>query len=283
MKPLPSIFIPVLLAWLAGPSCSKKTPSPEAAPPKTPVENSAKADATADRTGDAPVKTPKKPYPEHIRTIIASCEKGSPSSCQMLSTLFLKGVGIKKNRKEAMRFSTLAKQNYRKILPEWEKRCHQGDAATCMNAGLSYRDALGTARDYGKAVINFKKGADLYGASCEKENKAAACNSAARVYWLGLMKTKGLNKDPKFLKMAKSQVLKMFARGCDLKYAESCGSLGDFYRDGLMTKKDHAKARELYARGCKHAVAGSHEHKRLCAYALMKDLPVRRRSRKAPK
>ncbi len=220
---------------------------------------------------------PSKPFPEHIKKMIDSCEKGTPSSCRMLSTLFLKGVGVGKDRRLAMRYSRLAKENYKKILPDWEQRCEKGNAGDCMNAGLAYRDSLGVPRDAVKSVRLFKQAADLFRTSCEKTKNAGACNSAARVYWLGLLRTPELRKDRAFRQSAKVFVSDMFEKGCALGNPDACGSLGDVYRDGDLVRRDEAKAMGFYRRGCELSKAGSHEKKRLCAYAALKKLPPPRR------
>ena len=272
-----------LLILILPPACSKKETENKGSPTLSPPDQGHKKAAThllttAPRDVSPPTAPPPKKLPPHIQKIAKACKEGTPTSCRMLSTLFLKGVGVAKNRSMTQKYSKLAKTAYTTILPKWELACKNGDPSACMSAAISYRDALGTPRDAKKSITLFHASAQTYERRCTQKSDAPACYSAARVYQLGLMAVRELAIDKRFKKVAAKYITEKYDRGCTLKNADCCGALADLARTGRFMKRDLKKARALYKKGCELAVT-AHVKKRLCTFAAMKKLPVPRKRR----
>jgi TPR repeat protein len=213
--------------------------------------------------------------PDHLKKLDKECNQGNPGPCRVLSTFFLKGISVKKNRLKAKFYTSLAKKYYIKIIPGWEKACTNKDAIKCINAAMAHRDGLGGTKDQKKAVGFFHKALEISKAGCKK-NSGESCYQIGRIYHMGLLRMPGLSKRIKFKKIAKKQILLNYKKACKLKIADGCGALGRLSKDGKLVKPNPKKAKMWFTKGCNLIPQKERQKSALCKIAKLKK-PLKKR------
>lgn len=139
-----------------------------------------------------------------------------------------------------------------------EKACTGGEPIGCADLGLLYENGrvpddpvvLGAAAAGIRA--NYPDAERYYKLACPMSGDKAypgACNSLGMLY-ASPGKFNTYSYDP-FPEESLKKALPYFERGCALNHATSCLNAGDFYRDGLGTKKNKKKAKALLDQGCR--------------------------------
>jgi TPR repeat protein len=105
----------------------------------------------------------------------------------------------------------------------------------CYDLGITYRDGLGVPVELAKAHQAFEQ-------SCALED-AEGCDQQAIAVYQG----RGIAKDA-------PGALPLFEKACKLS-DERCFNLGVMYDEGVVVKRDAAKAAELWQRACDHQMS----------------------------
>lgn len=117
----------------------------------------------------------------------------------------------------------------------WEAVCAQDVAAGCRSLGIAYLRGEGRPLDGEQALAQFDRGCQL--------GDGRTCASAAAELVLGQV-----------VKPDKVRARTYVERACELG---SCNLLATFEHEGALGKKDFARARALFVRGCENAEARS--------------------------
>jgi hypothetical protein len=125
----------------------------------------------------------------------------------------------------------LSRGDYAKAVDLFNKACHAGSAASCVNLGYMYENGQGVTKDDSHAAA-------LYSEGCDAGN-ALGCVNLGTLIESG----QGVARDD-------SHAAALFSKGCDAGIADGCSSLGNLYRLGLGVEEDTDKARQLLAKGC---------------------------------
>jgi hypothetical protein len=172
------------------------------------------------------------------------CQERDGQGCRNLSTLYEKGLGVKKNLKKSL---TLV-----------EKGCDYGNGSSCNRAGNFYDYGYAGVSNKQTAASYYKKGCDLnYGIACNNIGNAYISGSGV-VKNVGLAETY-LNKAISLgenayanlgfvyrLKGDDNKAIAYYKKGCDLKDATACGNLAYVYKE----QKKYTKAYNYYLQSC---------------------------------
>lgn len=116
-------------------------------------------------------------------------------------------------------------------VPTLEEACDGGDAASCSDLGVKYRDGDGVQVDYDRAVALFRR-------ACRADD-APACLRLGYMYYQGW----GVKQNSK-------KARKHYQQSCEGGYAGGCVNLGVLYYHGQGVDQSYAEAVELWTRAC---------------------------------
>ena len=158
----------------------------------------------------------KKKYQESRRYHKMACENREFRSCAELGTIYVKGLGVKKDIKKALEL--------------YKKGCDGGDALSCNNAGMVYTLNL---KDNKKAFKYFNKAAQKY--------LALGLFNRGTSYFNGIGTQ--VNKEKAF---------EDFKMSCYEKNKNACTNLGIMFAYGNGIKRDLPRALQTFKLGCKY-------------------------------
>jgi len=125
-------------------------------------------------------------------------------------------------------------------VPVFEHDCETGEALACSHLGYMYENNIGVSENFAKKQAFYSKGCvggdgfacDDLGierdVSCQMKS-AADCPVAASLY----------------------------AKSCDLGFAQGCQHLGSMYHKGIGIERDDVRAQALFSRACSAGAAGA--------------------------
>jgi len=199
------------------------------------------------------------------------CPKGKDYACLMLSEIYEKGLGTKKDLASAKKY-------YQMYLDLVEKKCENGDRKSCKFLLKTYTD--------GNALVkrDLNKRIKYLHILCEKFNSVASCRELSKAYENGIGTDKNLtlarkyyrtylslleesceggnkegckilletySKGHKFAKKDLSKRAKILKILCEqFNDSKSCITLGDMYRVGFGVFKDHKKTFLYHKKAC---------------------------------
>ncbi len=186
--------------------------------------------------GDAAV------LPKAIALLEKSCKGGAPLGCGGLGSVYMGGVGVKRDPERAV---TL-----------FESACKRGDALSCESLGGWYSMGAGNApRSKAEIDATVLRAAPWYERAC-KLGRPAACGFLA-----AFMLDGSIRGTPR-------RITTLLDRACRGDVEVACGMLARIYDEGKLVRRDLVKAKRLHERGCKLG------YDRSCA-ALGKPMPAR--------
>lgn len=117
-------------------------------------------------------------------------------------------------------------------ISDFTKKCKEGDASYCHDAGVSYYFGQnGAQQDYLKAIEYYQKGCD---------NKIyRSCSNLGIMYSDGF----GVNQDYK-------KAIELHSKACNGGNAPACSNLGAMYFLGQGVKKDIVKSASYFRKAC---------------------------------
>jgi TPR repeat protein len=116
-------------------------------------------------------------------------------------------------------------------LEGYHDACEAGDAASCNDLAVSYRNGYGTEADPSTALA-------IFGRACRMGSAEACSNQGALLEesWV-----RGHAIEP---------VLELYSRACEAGSALGCSNLGALHAHGKGVPRDAALASWLFARAC---------------------------------
>lgn len=164
-----------------------------------------------------------------IKDFERGCDYGNSDMCFYASEYYLRA-----NNKQK------AELYIKKGEDALEKMCRKSDAYSCYTLAQK-------TKDIEKAKTFFQKAHNLFSIACENKN-SDACRVLSE-YAFGDIETSSRVKD---------NILSMLEDGCKGNNADSCISLGDFYKEEKGDRssqremqESYNKALEIYKKGCK--------------------------------
>ncbi len=146
-----------------------------------------------------------------------TCATGDAHACGLIGKLYLKGQGVKEDKKKGLELITRA--------------CNLGDGDGC--------DALGQAYEAGSGVSpDMTRAASLYAKSCEAQS-GRGCFHLAKLHQTG----KGVPQDAR-------KAGSLLEKACALGHGKSCSMLAEAYMTGNGVTADPAKGIVLLKQGC---------------------------------
>jgi serine/threonine-protein kinase len=116
--------------------------------------------------------------------------------------------------------------------PAFERGCKSGDAHSCTEVGMGFRNGRGSARDDARALDYFERGCtggDLVG-----------CLNVGEFYANGMG---GVTRDY-------ARAAALYQRACNGSVMPGCVFLAQFYAGGRGVERDDKRALDLYLKGC---------------------------------
>ena len=179
-------------------------------------------------------------YAEQKDYYLKSCQNGDGQGCRNMATLYLKGLGVKKDANKAF---------------EYVKRgCELNNASSCTKLGNIYDDN----KMYQKSAEAYMKGCQL--------NSGVSCNNIGNMYMHGQGVVKNYALSENFLNKAlqlgynaynnlgflyykkgdDAKAKEYYIKGCDLKGTVACNNLAMLYSD----HKNYFKAYNTFIKSC---------------------------------
>ena len=118
-----------------------------------------------------------------------------------------------------------------------EKKCLEGDSASCSQAAHNY--FVGQDENGDKVTVSSDKSNSLYLRACELKD-ARVCDQIGRNF---LHFEAGLNPDL-------VSAMEFFDKACALDYAPSCTHLAGLYAQGKELRRNLKKAKKYFDKGC---------------------------------
>jgi len=275
---LPAVFLPQR-AWRFGRFVRQSVtdqlfakPSPQPSPKTDSAATEQQADALFDQ----------KRYTEALPLYEQLCAGGDARSCGRAGFLYYNGLGVAKDASRAVNLYTEAcdggaafacsnlgieyyygtgvARDFSKAVVLYSKACDAGAPQGCTNLGVNYQNGEGVAKDDSRAAALYSKGCkggDDDGckrqAALKKTEKSApgaakskqAADSGDKVVddMTELARQSAAEKEAGLAKLASDS--------CNSGITELCGNAGNDYWNGRGVAKDPAKARQMFAIGCK--------------------------------
>jgi TPR repeat protein len=178
-------------------------------------------------------------YANQKNYYLSSCQNGNAQGCRDISTLYEKGLGVKKDLNKALYYVI--------------KGCKLNHANSCTKAGnlISHSDKY-------KAASYYQKGCEL--------GDSVSCNNIGNAYIHGSGVVKNLDLAETYLNKALSlgynaynnlgflyeikgntqKAISYFTQGCDKKDSIACSNLAGIFTE----QKDYYKAYNYYIKSC---------------------------------
>ena len=118
-----------------------------------------------------------------------------------------------------------------------EKKCLEGDSASCSQAAHNY--FMGMDENGDKVTVSPDKSNSLYLKACELKD-AKVCDQIGRNF---LHFEAGLNPDL-------VSAMEFFDKACALDYAPSCTHIAGLYAQGKVLRRNLKKAKKYFDKGC---------------------------------
>ncbi len=207
------------------------------------------------------IQNGKKAYEKAVTYAKRACDAGSPDGCNSIGYFYFTAKGVRWDATEGVK--------------AWQKACELGSGYGCSNMGYMYRYGVVVPKDGKKAfeaytksctpteqigcqgaahfyetgdggtTVDAKKAADAYRSACEStiDPVPLACSELAAM----LERTHG-GTAPEISRLRQKAI--DIAKDKAPTNPYSAWMLGTYYRDGVATVADPAKARTWFAKAC---------------------------------
>ena len=246
------------------------------APQPSPEADSAATEQQADALEG------QKRYAEAAAIYEQLCTSGRARSCGELGFMYDTGLGVAKDASRAVVLYTEAcdggfalacsnlgleyyngtgvARDFSKAVALYSKACDAGAAQGCTNLGVNYQNGEGVAKDASRAAALYSKGCK--GGDDDGCKKQAALKKTEKSATAAANSKQADDAGDKVIEdndelgrqiVAENEArqLKLHSDGCNRGTAQFCSVLGDDYWNGRGVAKDPAKARQMFAVGCK--------------------------------
>lgn len=156
-----------------------------------------------------------------------ACASGKWDACDMLTIMYVAGLG------GLPRLSSMVGPPFSSAVPVFERACESGEAVACSHLGYMYENSIGVPENFAKKLAYYTKGCD--------EGDGFAC-----------MKL-GIERDVSCEMKSASDcpvAVSLYAKSCDLGFAQGCHLLGSMYHRGAGVDRDDVRAEALFRRAC---------------------------------
>ena len=170
----------------------------------------------------------QKKYVEAMPLLGNACASGTWDACDMLTIMYVAGLG------GLPRLSSMVGPPFSTAVPVFERACESGEAVACSHLGYMYENSIGVPENSAKRQVFYSKGCD--------GGDGFAC-----------MKL-GIERDVSCSVMKSASdcpvAVSLYAKSCDLGYAQGCQLLGTMYHRGAGVDRDDVRAEALFRRAC---------------------------------
>ena len=154
----------------------------------------------------------------------------------MLTVMYIAGLGGLPTR------SSMVGAPFSDAVPVFERACGSGEAVACSHLGYMYENSIGVPGNFAKKQAFYSKGCD--------GGEGFACNDL------------GIEHDVSCQMKSASDcpvAVSLYAKSCDLGFAQGCQHLGSMYHRGAGVERDDVRAEALFRKACNGGAAGACE------------------------
>ncbi len=176
----------------------------------------------------------QKKFVEARPLLSKACASGKWNACDLLTIMYVAGLGGLPAR------SSMAGPPFSGAVPVFERACERGEAVACSHLGYMYENAIGVPENFANKQAFYSKGCD--------GGDGFACNDL------------GVEHDVSCQMKSASDcpvAVSLYAKSCDLGFAQGCQHLGSMYHRGAGVERDDVRAIALFRKACSAGAAGA--------------------------
>jgi TPR repeat protein len=176
----------------------------------------------------------QKKFTEARPLLSKACASGRWDACDLLTIMYIEGLGGLPTR------SSMAGAPFSNAVSVFQRECDRGEAVACSHLGYMYENAIGVPENFANKQAFYSKGCD--------GGDGFACDDL------------GIERDVKCGMKSASDcpvAVSLYAKSCDLGYAQGCQHLGSMYHRGAGVERDDVRAESLFRKACSAGAAGA--------------------------
>lgn len=170
----------------------------------------------------------QKRFVEARPLLSKACASGTWDACDILTIMYIGGLG------GLPRLSSMVGPPFSSAVPVFERACEKGGAVACSHLGYMYENSIGVPENFAKKQAYYTKGCD--------GGDGFACNDLGIEHDVRCSVMKSASDCP--------VAVSLYAKSCDLGYAQGCQLLGTMYHRGAGVDRDDIRAEALFRRAC---------------------------------